>query len=143
MNLVEIKPSIGSMGVESIDKVRQLEQQMLAMPQVEIKTDHYLRDGLYARTIMVPAGCILTGAEIVIETMLIISGNVTVAVDSGSFDLVGYHVIKADAGRKQAFVAHEDTYITMVFPTDATTVEGAENEFTNEPHMLGSRKEVS
>lgn len=141
MNLVETKPSIGGMSVESIDNVRQLEQKMLDMPQVEIRTDHHLENGLYARTIMVPAGCVLTGAEIIIETMLIISGNVTVAVDSGSFELVGYHVIKAEAGRKQAFIAHENTYITMVFPTGAKTVEEAENEFTNEPHMLGSRRE--
>lgn len=141
MNIVAEEKRIPAMSRKSIEKVRELEQQLLSMPQVEIKTEHAFHAGLYARTIKIPAGCALSGAEITVDTVLILSGHATMSVDGGSVELDGYHVIQASAQRKQAFLAHADTYLTMIFHTKASTVEDAENEFTNEPNMLGSRRE--
>ena len=141
MNIVAEEKRIPAMSRKSIEKVRELEQQLLSMPQVEIKTEHAFHAGLYARTIKIPAGCALSGAEITVDTVLILSGHATMAVDGGSVELDGYHVIQASAQRKQAFIAHSDTYLTMLFHTKASTIEDAENEFTNEPNMLGSRRE--
>jgi hypothetical protein len=57
-------------------------------------------------------------------------------------ELVGYNVIQASAGRKQIYVTREETAITMIFPSNAKTVEEAEEEFTDEAEMLLSRREV-
>lgn len=141
MNIVAEEKRITAMSQQSIENVREFERRLLAMPQVEIKTEHAFHAGMYARTIKIPACCALSGAEVTVDTVLILSGHVTMAVDGGSVELDGYHVIQASAQRKQAFIAHSDTYLTMIFPTSALTVEEAENEFTNEPHMLGSRRE--
>lgn len=141
MNIVAEEKRIPAMSRQSIEMVREFERRLLEMPQVEIKTEHAFHAGMYARTIKIPAGCELSGAEITVDTVLILSGHVTMAIDGGLVELDGYHVIQASAQRKQAFIAHADTYLTMLFPTDASTVEEAENEFTNEPHMLGSRRE--
>lgn len=125
-----------------VSRVQLLESQMLDMAQVAIKTDHYFHAGLYARSIRIPAGVLLTGALIQIPTLLIVSGHVTVFIGGESVDLQGYHVVPGLAGRKQVFLAHTDTDLTMMFATQATTVEQAEEEFTAEAHLLMSRQQA-
>lgn len=123
----------------AIDNVRRLETLIMDQPQIEFETLHVLHGGMYARTVTIPAGGLITGALIKIPTMLIISGAVTVYTDDGPADFIGYHVIPAAAGRKTAFLAQIDTELTMMFPTAARTVEEAEAEFTDETDLLVSR----
>lgn len=141
MSLVPTPNAIQPMTSEAIDKVRALEDQLAALPQVEIETHHALHGGMYVRTITIPSGVALTGALIRVATVLIINGDADVYIGSTTKRLRGYNVLQAGAGRKQAFYAHKDTQVTMVFPTDATTVEQAENEFTEEADRLLSRKQ--
>ncbi|MDR1360681.1 MAG: hypothetical protein LBJ82_06855 [Deltaproteobacteria bacterium] len=129
------------MGPGEIEKVLRLEAAALALPQVAIPTDHVFQAGMYARTIMLPAGALLTGALIKIPTILIISGDVLIYGENGPERFSGYHVALGRAGRKQAFYALRDTYLTMLFPTEATTVDQAERQFTDEYEKLFSRKE--
>jgi hypothetical protein len=131
--------SIPTMSREAIDRVRQLEEETLQMPQVDIATHHVIHGGLYARTICVPAGVLLTGAEIKRPTVLIVSGHAHVTLDGDTVRLEGYHVLPASAGRKQAFLAVEDTMLTMLFPTCAQSVEEAEAQFTDDADRLMSR----
>jgi hypothetical protein len=56
-------------------------------------------------------------------------------------DVDGYGVLPAQAGRKQIFVSKGPFIITMLFPTTAKTVEEAEEHFTDETHLLLSRKQ--
>lgn len=135
------KPTIGPMSEANLSKVREVEKFLLDKPQIEIKTSHEFHAGLYSRTIMIPAGVLITGALIKIETLLILSGDATIVINGVSSRISGYGVIPASAGRKQIFMAHEDTYLTMVFKTSARTIEEAEAEFTDEADMLGSRRE--
>lgn len=129
------------MGRREVDKVRQLESAALDLPQVPIATDHVFHAGMYARTIKIPAGVVLTGAQIKIPTILIISGDALVYGENGPTRYAGYHVCLGQCGRKQAFYALQDTYLTMLFPTGATDADGAEREFTDEYEKLFSRKE--
>lgn len=130
-----------AMPPQAIDKVRRLEDQLMDMPQVDIETTHTFHAGMYARTIRIPAGVLLTGVLIKVPTIVIVQGDCTVYVgDDKPRPLAGYHVLQAAAGRKQVFLAHEDTYVTMLFPSMAQTVEDAENEFTDEAHRLLSRR---
>ena len=130
---------IPAMTVEAVENVRKLEAVALDLPQVHMETQHLIHAGLYARTICVPAGVMLTGAFIRIPTTLIVSGECTVYLGDTSQLLIGHSVIPASGHRKQAFVAHRDTNLTMVFATGALTVEEAEEQFTNEAHLLFSR----
>ena len=131
---------IPAMTTEAIDKVRQLEAITRELPQVEIPTDHVLHGGMYARTIRIPAGVVLTGVFIRVPTLLVFDGSATLNAGDEAVTLSGRHVIAASANRRQAFLAHEDTTLTMVFATQAKTVAEAEDEFTNESHLLFSRK---
>lgn len=131
--------AIPPMSPVGIDRVRRLEQVTSALPQVPIVTRHVIHAGMYARTVRVPAGVVLTGAFIKRATLVIVSGHCRVNTDDGSAELAGYHVLPASAGRKQAFVALDDTHITMLFPTASKTVEECEHEFTDEADRLFSR----
>jgi len=134
MNQVTVKATR-----EGVEKVIQLEQQLAALPQVPIDTFHLFHEGMYARTIMIPAGTALTGAHITIPTLLIINGHVNVTIGDQAINVCGYQVLPAEANRKTAYHAIEDTYVTMIFPSDAVTIEDAENQFTDEADRLMSR----
>lgn len=139
-SLVAAESRIPAMSIEAIDKVRDLEAITRDLPQVEIPTDHVLHGGMYARTIRIPAGVVLTGVFIRVPTLLVFDGNATVNAGDDAVTLVGHHVLAASAHRRQAFLAHDDTTLTMVFATQAKTVAEAEDEFTDEAHLLFSRK---
>lgn len=136
--IVQLPP----MSADAVKAVRKLEEAVLQMPQVHIPTAHALHAGMYARTIMIPAGVTLTGAEIKIPTLIIISGDTLVVGDDGPVRFTGYHVTLGAVGRKQAFFALADTHLTMLFATTAETVEAAEEEFTDEYEKLFSRREA-
>lgn len=135
-------PPLPPMSNEAISKVRELEAIILDMPQADLTTHHVFHGGMYARTIMIPAGVVLTGALIKISTMVIVCGDVTVYVGDKAMELYGYNVIPASAGRKQVFLAKSDTWVTMLFPTDAVTVAEAEAKFTDEIDILASGGEL-
>jgi len=138
-NLQPVPAAIAGMSQNAIEMVRALEDFSLAhCPQVEIETSHVLHGGMYARTIMVPAGVVLTGALIKVATLFIVNGHATIFVEGGSMEVSGYAVIPAGAGRKQAGLAHTDTHFTMILPTDARTIEEAERAFTDEHEKMFS-----
>ena len=125
----------------AIDKVFRLEEVMADLPQVGIVTWHVLHGGMYARTIQIPAGTALTGALVKVPTILTVNGDVTVFANDVEMRMTGYNVIPASAGRKQAFIAHADTDLTMVFTTEVDNISDAEEQFTDQAVQLMSRAE--
>lgn len=136
-----MRKEIAAMDTGAVARVRQLETMAAQMPQAAIRTEHALHGGMYARTVMIPAGVMITGALIKVATILIVEGVALMYGQDGTVELTGYNVLLGAAGRKQAFVAQSDIHLTMIFPTAALTVEQAEREFTDEHHLLASRGE--
>ena len=134
------KVAIPVMSDVEIAMVRELETEAMKLPQVRIEIDHVLHAGMYSRTAKIPAGVLITGVLIKVPTTLVLSGDATMFVGAETIRLRGYHVIPSEANRKQAFVAHEDTYLTMSFPSAAQTVDEAEAEFTDEVDLLTTRR---
>lgn len=133
--------AVPAMSPAAIDKVRRLEAELLKLPQLELRTTHALHGGMYARTLLMPAGTIVTGVLIKVPTIMIVSGAVLVYIGTDEpLELVGYNVIPASAGRRQVVVAICDTEITAVFPTDATTIDEAERAFSDEFELLAARR---
>jgi hypothetical protein len=141
MNTLTVVPArLPATNPDAIEKLRRAEEIILAQPQIEISTHHVLHAGTYSRTIRIPAGVVLTSVLIKIPTVVIVNGDVTVSTGDHAMTLHGYNVLPASAGRKTAYIAHTDTDVTMLFPSKAQTVEDAEHEFTDEAHLLFSRK---
>lgn len=133
--------TVPAMTSRGLDLVRRIEERNLAAPQVDIATHHVIHAGIYSRTICIPAGVVLTGALIKIATTLVVCGRASVIVGDGEEVLIdGYRVLACSVGRKQAFIAWADTWLTMSFKTDALTVEEAEGQFTDEAALLFSRE---
>lgn len=140
-NVVVATNRIAPMSDEAIDKVRQLEARLQSLHQLILTTDHVIHGGMYSRSLFMPMGSVLTGVLIKVPTILVISGHVTIWLDNDRTEVNGYQVFACSPKRKQAFAFHGDTHMTMLFATHSTTVEEAENEFTNEPDRLMSRKD--
>jgi hypothetical protein len=140
MTALATNNKISVMSESAIEKVRLVQNAMLKFPQIDLPVHHILHGGMYSRSLVIPAGVAIAGAFIQVPTTLVVSGNVTVYANDQAYEIDGYQVLVASAGRKQVFVAHTDTNMTMTFATDAKTVEDAENEFTSEPDLLASRR---
>lgn len=128
---------LSPMSEATIDKIKELENFTATLPQNNIPIDQFIHDGVYARTIVVPAGVLITGALMRIPTIVIVSGHSLVYTGHKFIELKGYHVMAAPAPRKQIFVALMETSITMLFKTAAKDVKEAEKEFTDEWELLG------
>lgn len=138
-NLARIDNRINGMTESAIDKVVAFENTMKQLPQVAICTEHLIHAGMYARTIVIPAGTAVTGVLIKIPTIVVISGQCTFYNGDGTTNVNGCQVFAASGKRKQACYAITDTTWTMLFKTDEKSVEGCESVFTEEPERLASR----
>lgn len=140
-SIAPIGSTIPAMSEESLKKVYELEDQILSYPQVQFEHTHTLHGGVYARTVFLPAGAIITGALIKVPTTLVVAGHVVAYFGDTTVEVNGHHVFMAESGRKSAFAAVGDTWLTMIFATGAATNEEAEMEFTDEYDRLMTRKE--
>jgi len=131
------------MSPQMLAVVNEAEHAVGRLPQIAIATEHLFHGGMYARTVRIPAQSVITGTLLNIPTILIIHGNAKVLTNAGWIEIEGYAVLPGSAGRKQAFVALSTVEMTMVFPTQAKTVEDAERECTDEFEKLISRRSDS
>ena len=126
---------------EMLDKLKVANDVIASCPQVEIVTEHLIHGGMYARTIRRAPGVIAVGSLILRATILIVNGPCTLITGTSRLDLTGYNVLPGLAGRKSLSLTHGDVEMTMIFPTNAQTVEEAENEIFAEADQLASRKD--
>lgn len=141
MNQLTAQIVIGPISNENLRKVDMVAERVKEFPQIEPVMEHMLHAGMYLRTARLAANTIITSVLIKIPTAVIVHGHCVVSVGDLWRELKGYNVLPASAGRKQIYVMIEPTEITMVFPSNAKTVEEAEVEFTDETDQLLSRKQ--
>lgn len=125
---------------EDREKANRIEQLILSVPQVDLNTSHVVAGGLYARTIVIPAGTILTGAVPNKDHINVVHGDISVTTDEGVKRITGYLVFPAKAGRKRVGLAHAETHWTTLIETALTEIEDIENEVTDEADMLQTRQ---
>lgn len=133
--------SIPSMRESEIERVRAIEAYSAAnRVQVKIEIEHQLHAGMYVRTCKMMSDCLLTGALIKVPTILIVSGFCSMYMGGRFRHISGYEVFYTEANRKAIFISETETFLTMCFPTQAKTVKDAEEQFTNEVHLIQSRE---
>lgn len=99
--------------------------------ELPVTTHHLFHAGMYHRTIMVRKGTVLCGALLRRATTLIVSGHAEILADV-SVVVEGYAVLPGMPGRQTALTAFEDTWFTMVVPTEHTTVEAIDAEMVGD-----------
>lgn len=125
--------------IAKLDAVCRLEQAILQGPQIDLRTEHVLSGGVYARTIFIPAGTALTGATHKKDHVNVVCGDISVTTDEGVKRITGYHVLPSKAGIKRAGIAHADTVWTTLCKTDLTDIEDIEDELVEESARLQTR----
>lgn len=127
------------------DQIERLEGAMLAVEGqagVELDTWHHFADGLVARTILIPAGTVLTGAAHKAEHLNIAAGDITVWTEAGMRRLTGYHVLPSLPAAKRVGIAHADTYWTTVHlnPDNERDVAALEDALVERADQLQRRR---
>ena len=125
---------------DDFEETMAMRHTIMQMPQYDIPTEHFFHAGMYVRTVRMPTDCILCGAVIKIPTVVIVSGDCVVKVGNEAKRISGYAILKGSPGRSQIFIAIKETFITMMFPSKAKTLEEAEEEFTDEYNLLTTRR---
>ena len=134
---------IPSSTAKSIEKVNSLENTIKDLEQIKLITAHTLHAGVYTRTIIMSPNEVLVGALIKIPTTVIVNGKCMVSDGSNQQLVDGVKTFACMPNRKQAFYSEDYTTITMIFKTNAKTIEEAEEEFTDEAKSLMSRQKGS
>lgn len=90
-----------------------LENEILKSPQVDMPVDHQFCDGLYARTMFIPEGTILTGAVHKSESFFVVrSGELLVTTDDGPLHIGSGFMSITKPLTKRAGVALTDVFVT-------------------------------
>ena len=99
------------------ETIVKFEQALAQFPQIEIRTEHYFVDGLYAREIHIPAGTVLTGKPHLEHHLNIVSkGRIVVWTEDGMKDVSAGTTIPSRPGCKRVGLALEDTVWVTIHP---------------------------
>lgn len=127
------------MTINIINKVGTLESIMQDLPQADIPTTHDFMGGMYARTIYLKKGMLLTGAIHLTDHLNIVTGDITIAGESGQKRYTGTHIVPSKAGTKRVGLVHEDTTWTTILKTNLTEVNEIESTLVttefNDPRL--------
>ena len=141
MSLMLIDKTLPPTTPEIMEKIALVEARIRPHENtLRVEMEHSLHAGMYARTCRLAAYQVITSVLIKIPTLLIVNGDCIVLAGDEWKELRGYNVLNAPAGRKQIYVTRGETEITMIFPSNAKTVEEAEDEFSDESANLLSRR---
>lgn len=141
MNEIAAKNLLPPTTAEENERLEDLLHEVEKFPPVDLKTEHHLHAGVYSRTIYVPAGTAVVGLLIRVPTQLVACGHFQLTDGGRTKEFRGYHVLDGNKHRRAAVLCFTNCAFTMLFATKAKTVEEAENEFTDEPERLLTRKE--
>jgi hypothetical protein len=110
-------------------QIERLEGAMREFPALDIQTRHYFANGLYAREITIPKGCLLTGKVHKHEHLNIVSqGDITVWTEKGMKRIQAPCTLVSLPGTKRVGFAHEETVWTTIHanPTGESNPEALE-----------------
>lgn len=111
------------------------------VPQADMGTDHFVFAGCYVRTIKAEKGTVFAGGQVTIPTVLVICGKGKLFCGQRKAHVDGYYVLRGEAHRQVAFIAEEDTYFTMFYATEKDNPIDCEEEFTDHPDKLITRRQ--
>ena len=130
-----------------------LEAALLRLPQADVQTEHSFCNGLYARTMHIPAGTVLTGAVHKDESFFVVrKGHLIVTTDDGSAQVGPGFMSVTQANTKRAGVALTDVEVTTFHanPTNETDPQAIWDMYTvpapapvleavQHPHLEGKK----
>lgn len=114
-------------------EVYRLEAEILKHPQVEMPVAHDHCDGVYARSMFIPAGTVATGAVHRGESFFVVRMGVLIAhTPEGPMEFRAGHMTATKPGDKRAVVAVTDVIVTTFHsnPDNETDPQALWDRFT-------------
>ena len=116
----------------TMPEILRIEQELLKMPQVELPIEHYQIDGVYARSMFIPAGTILTGKIHNFESIAILAkGRIRITNGTESYIISEGHIMVDKPGVKRLGYAETDVVFITVHRTDNTEIDAIEKELVS------------
>ena len=85
----------------TLEQIQRLETEMLAMPQVELETEHYFSEGMYCRKVARAAGTIIVGkTHLKPHLFLCVKGEIMAWSETGMRHMHAGDVIQSLPGTK-------------------------------------------
>jgi len=111
------------------DQIDRLQAEMSAMPQVEIKTEHFFSPGMYMRRVFHSAGTLIVGkVHKEPHFFLCASGEIECWSETGMRRLQAGDVIESGSGTKRVALAITDAIVATIHRTDKTDLDEIEAE---------------
>jgi len=111
-------------------ELKQLEQEMKLVKQVELETKHTFTEGQYIRELFIPKGVLLVGKRHRHKTLnMLIKGKMTIHDENRSFDIEAPWYGESEALTKKAGFAHEDSIFLNIHVTNETDLDIIEKQF--------------
>ena len=107
------------------NSILELENIMRTMPQMELQTDHYFADGMYARVLFRPAGTLIVGKVHKKEHFYIIAKG---CVQVGKEVHKAGTIIVSSPGTKRAVLALEDSICMTIHRTKKRKLDQIERQ---------------
>jgi hypothetical protein len=101
--------------VPLMDRIDEIEEKLLACPQVKWETNHHFGPGVYIREMIMPGGTFVIGhhhKESHLNIML--KGRLRMAQPDGSFiEMVAPYMYTSGPGRKAAFIIEDVVWLNV------------------------------
>lgn len=110
-----------------------VEQELLKHPQHNLPVEHYHIKGVYARSLFIPAGTLLTGKIHNFESLGILAQGTLRITNGETSVIVSAPYVSVDKpGIKRLGYAETDCTFISIHRTDAEGVENIENELVSD-----------
>ena len=115
---------------EMLDKILQLEEGLIQEEQIMLDVQHDFAPGIYARTLFIPAGTLLTGKIHRKELMnILVSGTLHITYGDETEVMDSPKVFNSYKGSKKAIYAETDAVLMNIHPTELDDLDEIEDEF--------------
>lgn len=113
----------------SREQVERLQEQMAAMPQAELVTEHQFSPGMYMRKLYRPAGTLIVGkVHKEPHFFLCAKGEIIAWTENGMKRLQAGDVVESKPGTKRVTLAVTDAIGITIHRTDKTDLDEIEAE---------------
>ena len=127
---------IEKMGIPTQEQILRLQAEMIAMPQVELKTDHYFSEGMYCRKLFRKAGTLIVGKVHKKDHLFMcVMGEIIAWTENGMKKMIAGDIIESKAGTKRVTLALTDAIGITVHKTDKTDLDEIEAELIEPDDM--------
>ena len=117
----------------TMPEILRIEKEILTMPQVTLPVEHYQVDGVYVRSMFIPAGTILTGKIHNFENIAILAqGTIRVSNGTDAYVLTAPHIMVDKPGVKRIGYAETDVIFITVHKTANTEIDDIEKELVSD-----------